>query len=63
MDQKEEAVKAMAQKVEQIGVLVQECKKLSVEFGIPFTLRDIELYTDDELYDEAYERGWSTSSC
>lgn len=55
---KQEAVKALADKIEAIGVAAKEAEDFADDYSIPFTLNNIGLYNEDEA-----EENWSSSNC
>ncbi len=56
---KQEAVKALSDKVEAIGKSVDEAKEFADDYSIPFSLTSIDLYTDGDVEDN----GWNSSNC
>lgn len=55
---KQEAVKALVEKIEAIGAAVKEAEEFADDYSLPFSLNGIDLYTEDEA-----RENWDGSSC
>lgn len=55
---KQEAIKALSDKIDAIGASVKEAEAFAEDYSIPFSLNGIDLYTEDEA-----QENWSSSNC
>jgi hypothetical protein len=56
---KQEAVKALSDKIEAIGTAVEAAREFADDYSLPFSLTSIDLYTDTDVEDN----GWNSSNC
>lgn len=56
---KQQAVKELSDQVEAIGKLVMAANEFADDYSIPFSLREIDLYTESDAEDS----GWNSSNC